>query len=54
MKAAVHEQPEGLDRVWQYEILPLLEDLFYGQPDLVTQYGLNVLRAALPPNRADS
>jgi 5-methylcytosine-specific restriction protein B len=54
MKAAVHEQPGGLERVWQYEILPLLEDLFYGQPDLATQYGLDALRAALPPRPAES
>jgi 5-methylcytosine-specific restriction protein B len=54
MKAAVHEQPEGLERVWLYEILPLLEDLFYGQPDLATRYGLDALRAALPSNPAES
>jgi 5-methylcytosine-specific restriction protein B len=53
MKTSVHEQPEGLERVWQYEILPLLEDLFYGQPDLAARYGLDALRAALAPDRAE-
>ena len=32
MKPAIYDRPDGLDRVWQYEIMPLLEDLFYGQP----------------------
>jgi hypothetical protein len=33
--------------VWQYEIMPLLEDLFYGQPDIGERYGLSSLRAAI-------
>ena len=35
--------------MWQYEIMPLLEDLFYGQRDLGEQYGLASLRAAIGP-----
>jgi 5-methylcytosine-specific restriction protein B len=49
MKPAIYGRPDGLERVWQYEIMPLLEDLFYGQPDVAAQYGLDALRAALPP-----
>ena len=40
MKEAIYERTDGLDRVWQYEIMPLLEDLFYGQRDLAEHYGL--------------
>ena len=47
MKPSVYVRADGLDRVWKYEIAPLLEDLFYGQPDLAAQYGLESLRAAL-------
>ena len=47
MKPSVYARADGLDRVWKYEITPLLEDLFYGQPDLAAQYGLESLRAAL-------
>jgi 5-methylcytosine-specific restriction enzyme B len=48
MKSSVHVRTDGLERVWEYEIMPLLEDLFYGQPDLAARYGLEALRAALP------
>ena len=47
MKPAIYGRPDGLERVWQYEIMPLLEDLFYGQPDIGSQYGLSSLRAAI-------
>jgi 5-methylcytosine-specific restriction enzyme B len=46
MRSAVHERPDGLDRVWEYEIMPLLADLFYGQRDLGERYGLAALRRA--------
>jgi 5-methylcytosine-specific restriction enzyme B len=44
MKASVHDRPDGLERVWQYEIIPLLADLFYGERDLDSRYGLAALR----------
>jgi 5-methylcytosine-specific restriction protein B len=47
MKPSVYARPDGLERVWQYEIMPLLEDLFYGQRDLVEAYGLESLRKAV-------
>jgi 5-methylcytosine-specific restriction enzyme B len=47
MKKAIYDRPDGIDRVWQYEIMPLLEDLFYGQSDLAERYGLGSLRAAI-------
>jgi 5-methylcytosine-specific restriction enzyme B len=47
MKPSIYDRPDGLERVWQYEIMPLLEDLFYGQPDIGSQYGLPSLRAAI-------
>jgi len=47
MKQSVYDRPDGLERVWTYEIMPLLEDLFYGQPDLSAQYGLESLRTVL-------
>jgi 5-methylcytosine-specific restriction protein B len=49
MKEAVHARDGGVERVWEYEIMPLLADLFYGQPDLAARYGLEALRAMLPP-----
>jgi 5-methylcytosine-specific restriction protein B len=48
MKSSVYARPDGLERVWEYEIMPLLEDLFYGQPDVAGQYGLSALRSMLP------
>jgi 5-methylcytosine-specific restriction protein B len=47
MKASIYEREDGLERVWQYEIMPLLEDLFYGQRDLAEQYGMDSLRRAI-------
>jgi 5-methylcytosine-specific restriction enzyme B len=52
MDERIYQRDDGLDRVWQYSIMPLLEDLFYGQRDLDEQYGLQNLRgvvAAEPP-----
>jgi hypothetical protein len=34
MKSSIYERADGLERVWQYEIMPLLADLFNGQRDL--------------------
>ena len=47
MKRSVYARSDGLERVWQYEIMPLLEDLFYGQRDLAEAYGLESLRKAV-------
>ena len=47
MRTLIYERPDGLERVWQYEIMPLLEDLFYGQADLRDKYGLESLRRAI-------
>jgi hypothetical protein len=30
-ETSIYKRPDGLEQVWQYEITPLLEDLFYGQ-----------------------
>jgi 5-methylcytosine-specific restriction protein B len=49
MKEEIYRRADGLDRVWQYDIMPLLEDLFYGQRDLAEQYGLPGLRKAIAP-----
>jgi 5-methylcytosine-specific restriction protein B len=48
MKEQIYERPDGIDRVWKYSIMPLLEDLFYGQDDLEERYGLASLRRSLP------
>ena len=55
MKPSIYARPDGLERVWQYEIMPLLEDLFYGQRDLAEAYGLEsllkaVASAPVPPS----
>jgi len=47
MKDSIYQREDGLDQVWQYEIMPLLEDLFYGQRDLTDLYGLDSLRKAI-------
>ena len=47
MKSSIYDRTDGLERVWQYEILPLLEDLFYGQRDIGSQYGLSSLRRSI-------
>jgi 5-methylcytosine-specific restriction protein B len=49
MKEEIYRRSDGLDRVWQYDIMPLLEDLFYGQRDLAGHYGLPGLRKAITP-----
>jgi 5-methylcytosine-specific restriction protein B len=54
MKKAIYERADGLERVWQYEIMPLLEDLFYGQRDLAGQYGLAGLRKTIEAAPPDS
>jgi len=47
MDEKIYQREDGIDRVWQYEIMPLLEDLFYGQRDLDELYGLPSLRKAI-------
>ena len=47
MDERIYQRDDGLDRVWQYSIMPLLEDLFYGQRDLAEHYGLPSLRKAV-------
>jgi len=46
MRSSVYGREDGLERVWKYEIMPLLADLFYGQRDLGERYGLAALRRA--------
>jgi 5-methylcytosine-specific restriction enzyme B len=52
MDKRIYARADGLDRVWQYEIMPLLADLFYGERNLVEQYGLPSLRKAIAPPSA--
>ena len=47
MDKRIYQRDDGLNRVWQYSIMPLLEDLFYGQHDLDEHYGLPSLRKAI-------
>ena len=56
MDERIYRRDDGLSRVWQYSIMPLLEDLFYGQGDLDQHYGLPSLRKAIarPPPSSDS
>lgn len=52
MRPEIYRREDGLERVWRHDIMPLLEDLFYGQRDLEERYGLASLRkviAAGPP-----
>ena len=54
MKGSIYQRSDGLNQVWQYDIMPLLEDLFYGQPDLRERYGLASLRKAIAAEAAHS
>jgi 5-methylcytosine-specific restriction protein B len=47
MDERIYKRADGLDRVWKYSIMPLLDDLFYGQSDLGERYGLASLRAGI-------
>jgi 5-methylcytosine-specific restriction protein B len=47
MDKRIYAKPDGLEQVWQYQIMPLLEDLFYGQHDLAERYGLASMRKAV-------
>ena len=53
MDKRIYQREDGLGRVWQYSIMPLLEDLFYGQRDLEELYGLLSLREAIVAIPAD-
>jgi 5-methylcytosine-specific restriction enzyme B len=53
MDERIYQRDDGLDRVWQYSIMPLLEDLFYGQRDLDQHYGLPSLRKAITARPAE-
>jgi 5-methylcytosine-specific restriction protein B len=47
MDPQIYQRDDGMERVWQYSIMPLLADLFYGQSDLEERYGLTALRKAV-------
>ncbi|MEU8050948.1 AAA family ATPase [Micromonospora haikouensis] len=50
MRASVHTRPDGLERVWRHDILPLLVEHHYADDiDVEQRYGLDVLRESLPP-----
>jgi 5-methylcytosine-specific restriction protein B len=54
MKPMVHTRTGGLERVWRTEIMPLLEELHYGEGlDLETTYGLAALRRRLAAPAVD-
>ncbi|KFF58332.1 hypothetical protein JF66_19350 [Cryobacterium sp. MLB-32] len=45
----------GLEMIWKYEILPLLEDHYYGQrtPESIRKdFGLDTLRGAVEPSES--
>jgi len=46
MDTRIYQRGDGVERVWQYSIMPLLSDMFYGQTDLEERYGLAALRKA--------
>ena len=44
--------PAGLERVWKYDLLPLLEEHYYGRmsrSDVHDRFGLPALRRSLEP-----
>lgn len=42
----------GLERIWKYEILPLLTEQFYGRPEAVERFELSALMQAITPEPA--
>jgi 5-methylcytosine-specific restriction enzyme B len=49
------DQPGGIDRVWTYDIMPLLEEHFYGQIERTTiheRFGLAAITAAAAKKQA--
>ncbi|TDB80266.1 AAA family ATPase [Micromonospora sp. KC721] len=49
MRESVHAKPDGLDRVWRHDILPLLVEHHYADDiDVAQRYGLDALRQSLP------
>jgi 5-methylcytosine-specific restriction protein B len=55
MNPTVHTRADGLERVWRTEIMPLLEELHYGESvDLAAMYGLPALRRRLAAPAEDS
>ncbi|WP_440081588.1 AAA family ATPase [Streptosporangium sp. LJ11] len=52
MRAAIHRDAKGFERVWRTQILPLLEEHHYGDGiDVAERYGLSVLRHRLGLDR---
>ncbi|KEZ36043.1 McrB family protein [Frankia sp. CeD] len=48
MRDRVHQSADGLDRVWEHQILPLLAEHHVGETiDLAARYGLPALRQSL-------
>lgn len=47
------ETPDGLDRIWRYDILPLLDEHYYGRltpPQIRVRFGLTTLLTQLSPS----
>lgn len=40
---------DGLERIWESEILPLLEESFFGDDDVAQRFGLDAVRSSLAP-----
>lgn len=47
MDPRIYQRDDGMERVWQYWIMPLLADQFYGQTDLEERFGLAALLRAV-------
>jgi 5-methylcytosine-specific restriction protein B len=47
MRKEIYVRADGLERVWEHSIMPLLQDLFFGRTDLEEQYGLGSLRTSI-------
>ncbi|MFJ3311535.1 McrB family protein [Micrococcus endophyticus] len=39
----------GLERIWESEILPMLEENFFGDDDVAERFGLDAVRSSLAP-----
>jgi len=55
MHAQIYRQPDGLARVWETSIMPLLEEHHYGSPpEIMQRYRLETLRAEIAEAQPES
>ncbi|MGH3321611.1 MAG: McrB family protein [Streptosporangiaceae bacterium] len=47
MRREIYEREHGLERVWRTDIMPLVEELYYGEEGIEERFGLDALRKVI-------